>query len=112
MTPMSLQVPAVQHMAPTHVVAPQLGSLQPAASMQCQRPSLQPPPPPQHAPTLREAPQPQPPRHWPQQAKETVSPMEVAAGVESLYRDELKPYGRILRKRLAELAQASGRGSV
>jgi len=44
--------------------------------------------------------------------KEKVSPMEVAAGVESLYADELKPYGRILRKRLAEQAQARGRGNI
>mmetsp|Transcript_138780 Transcript_138780/g.442636 ORF Transcript_138780/g.442636 Transcript_138780/m.442636 type:complete len:627 (-) Transcript_138780:222-2102(-) len=37
---------------------------------------------------------------------------ELAVGVESLYRDQLRPYGRILRKRLAELAQASSRGEL
>jgi len=37
---------------------------------------------------------------------------ELAVGVESLYRDQLRPYGRILRKRLAELTQAAGRGEL
>eukprot|EP00933_Yihiella_yeosuensis_P059128 TRINITY_DN6004_c3_g1_i1.p1 TRINITY_DN6004_c3_g1~~TRINITY_DN6004_c3_g1_i1.p1 ORF type:complete len:761 (+),score=163.65 TRINITY_DN6004_c3_g1_i1:223-2283(+) len=37
---------------------------------------------------------------------------EVVAAVETLYDDELKPYGRILRKRLAERAAAAGQGSV
>lgn len=37
---------------------------------------------------------------------------EVIAGIESLYKDELKPYGRILRKRLAERAAAAGLGGV
>lgn len=40
----------------------------------------------------------------------SVDPSEVFASVESLYTDELKPYGRILRKRLAERAQALGHG--
>merc|ERR1719203_1890898 len=81
-----MPVQSIPQMPPGQPVAPHIAHLQPAA-MPCQRPS-------------------------PQQAKEVVSPMEVAAGVESLYRDELKPYGRILRKRLAEQAQALGRGSV
>ena len=33
---------------------------------------------------------------------------EVTTAVESLYADELKPYGRILRKRLAEKAATMG----
>jgi len=33
----------------------------------------------------------------------------VVSAVESLYKDQLKPYGRILRKRLGELYEASGR---
>ncbi|CAE7437769.1 Lcmt2 [Symbiodinium sp. CCMP2456] len=37
---------------------------------------------------------------------------EVMAAVETLYVDELKPYGRILRKRLAERASAAGQGNV
>eukprot|EP00425_Heterocapsa_triquetra_P045759 CAMPEP_0195081278 /NCGR_PEP_ID=MMETSP0448-20130528/22769_1 /TAXON_ID=66468 /ORGANISM="Heterocapsa triquestra, Strain CCMP 448" /LENGTH=616 /DNA_ID=CAMNT_0040114291 /DNA_START=8 /DNA_END=1858 /DNA_ORIENTATION=+ len=37
---------------------------------------------------------------------------EVLTAVESLYIDELKPYGRILRKRLAEHAVLAGRGAV
>eukprot|EP00441_Pelagodinium_beii_P028071 CAMPEP_0197660198 /NCGR_PEP_ID=MMETSP1338-20131121/50695_1 /TAXON_ID=43686 ORGANISM="Pelagodinium beii, Strain RCC1491" /NCGR_SAMPLE_ID=MMETSP1338 /ASSEMBLY_ACC=CAM_ASM_000754 /LENGTH=651 /DNA_ID=CAMNT_0043237501 /DNA_START=155 /DNA_END=2110 /DNA_ORIENTATION=+ len=37
---------------------------------------------------------------------------DVMAAVETLYADELKPYGRILRKRLAERAAAAGQGSV
>merc|ERR1740121_2728769 len=49
-----------------------------------------------------------PQRH--QQHQQPLGPpaVELAAGVESLYRDQLRPYGRILRKRLAELAQAAG----
>lgn len=42
----------------------------------------------------------------------SVSPVELAAGIESLYRDQLRPYGRILRKRLAEIMQAAGRGDL
>merc|ERR1719491_1802502 len=38
--------------------------------------------------------------------------MEIVRAVESLYDDRLKPYGRILRKRLAERAAASGNGMV
>lgn len=37
---------------------------------------------------------------------------EVIAAVRSLYEDQLKPYGRILRKRLVEHSVAAGRGSV
>lgn len=113
LNPMGVPVQAFPQMVLGQPVAPHIAHLPPAA-MQCQRPSLPPQPPPQQPPSLPQAllSQPQPPRHWPQQAKETVSPMEVAAGVESLYRDELKPYGRILRKRLAEQVQALGRGSV
>jgi len=37
----------------------------------------------------------------------SVDQQEVLAAVETLYADELKPYGRILRKRLAERAQAA-----
>jgi len=37
---------------------------------------------------------------------------EVLAAVRSLYKDELKPYGRILRKRLVERAAEAGRGPV
>mmetsp|Transcript_24070 Transcript_24070/g.75699 ORF Transcript_24070/g.75699 Transcript_24070/m.75699 type:complete len:567 (-) Transcript_24070:807-2507(-) len=36
----------------------------------------------------------------------------VLCAVETLYQDELKPYGRILRKRIAERAQAAGLGIV
>eukprot|EP00927_Polykrikos_kofoidii_P054870 TRINITY_DN49220_c0_g1_i1.p1 TRINITY_DN49220_c0_g1~~TRINITY_DN49220_c0_g1_i1.p1 ORF type:complete len:303 (+),score=40.53 TRINITY_DN49220_c0_g1_i1:83-991(+) len=36
------------------------------------------------------------------------SEVELMSAVESLYRDELRPYGRILRKRLAELAEQQG----
>lgn len=41
-----------------------------------------------------------------------VGSHELVAAVESLYRDGLKPYGRILRKRLAEQSQAMGRGAA
>lgn len=37
---------------------------------------------------------------------------EVLAALQSLYMDSLKPFGRILRKRLAERAAAAGRGTV
>lgn len=74
----------------------------------------QPPPPPMHSPTLRNTPMLQhlqppqrPPSHVPQ-SKTVAGPLEVAMGVESLYQDELKPYGRILRKRIAEQAQNAG----
>ncbi|CAE8735427.1 unnamed protein product [Polarella glacialis] len=43
---------------------------------------------------------------------QTLDMNEVVASVETLYRDELKSYGRILRKRLAERATAVGQGSV
>lgn len=38
--------------------------------------------------------------------------LDLCSAVESLYRDGLKPYGRILRKRLAEQSQAAGRSAV
>jgi len=38
-----------------------------------------------------------------------ISTSDLLAAVESLYRDQLRPYGRILRKRLAEMLQAAGR---
>jgi len=41
-----------------------------------------------------------------------LSGAEILSAVESLYVDELKPYGRILRKRLAEQANAAGRGAA
>merc|ERR1719203_60050 len=37
---------------------------------------------------------------------------EVLAAIESLYADKLLPYGRILRKRLAERALDAGMGNV
>lgn len=37
---------------------------------------------------------------------------DVLAAIESLYKDELKPFGRILRKRLAERAAALGLGAI
>jgi len=40
----------------------------------------------------------------------SIDQQEVLAAVETLYTDELKPYGRILRKRLAERVQVSSRG--
>jgi len=42
----------------------------------------------------------------------SLDPSEVSVAIKSLYIDELKPYGRILRKRLAERAQASGAAAV
>jgi len=42
----------------------------------------------------------------------SLSSFEVCQAVESLYRDGMKPYGRLLKKRLAELAHASGRGGA
>mmetsp|Transcript_10234 Transcript_10234/g.29217 ORF Transcript_10234/g.29217 Transcript_10234/m.29217 type:complete len:651 (+) Transcript_10234:72-2024(+) len=44
----------------------------------------------------------------PAQARSFVPPMELIAAVQSLYHDQLKPFGRILRKRLTERAQAQG----
>mmetsp|Transcript_59397 Transcript_59397/g.173778 ORF Transcript_59397/g.173778 Transcript_59397/m.173778 type:complete len:469 (-) Transcript_59397:242-1648(-) len=46
------------------------------------------------------------PRHSPAEMT------EVAAAVETLYNDQLKPYGRILRKRLTERAERAGHGDV
>eukprot|EP00931_Biecheleriopsis_adriatica_P016160 TRINITY_DN1199_c0_g2_i1.p1 TRINITY_DN1199_c0_g2~~TRINITY_DN1199_c0_g2_i1.p1 ORF type:complete len:715 (-),score=119.42 TRINITY_DN1199_c0_g2_i1:108-2252(-) len=43
---------------------------------------------------------------------QVLDPHEVTAAVESLYADELKPYGRILRKRLSERAANNGHSSV
>lgn len=43
---------------------------------------------------------------------QVVDMPEVIAAVETLYVDELKPYGRILRKRLAERAMSAGHGAV
>eukprot|EP00931_Biecheleriopsis_adriatica_P046043 TRINITY_DN26410_c0_g1_i1.p1 TRINITY_DN26410_c0_g1~~TRINITY_DN26410_c0_g1_i1.p1 ORF type:complete len:541 (+),score=106.54 TRINITY_DN26410_c0_g1_i1:52-1623(+) len=37
---------------------------------------------------------------------------EIVASIETLYEDQLKPYGRILRKRLAERAAARGSGGA
>lgn len=48
----------------------------------------------------------------PAQSKRRPSFPEVVAAIESLYRDQLKPFGRILRKRIGELAQAAGQGEV
>jgi len=51
----------------------------------------------------------QPQQQQQQQQQQLGTPaVELASGVESLYRDQLRPYGRILRKRLAELAQGAG----
>lgn len=41
-----------------------------------------------------------------------MGPMEVTNAVWSLYGDQVKPYGRILRKRLAEMALAKGLGQI
>lgn len=48
----------------------------------------------------------------PQAASPTVGAAEVLAAVESLYSDRLRPYGRIVRKRLAELSAAAGKGEA
>lgn len=37
---------------------------------------------------------------------------ELIAAIESLYQDELRPYGRILRKRLSERCEATGHGEA
>jgi len=53
--------------------------------------------------------------HFPQMQASAVSSLgsfELCHAVESLYRDGMKPYGRLLKKRLAELAHASGRGGA
>jgi len=50
-----------------------------------------------------------------QQSKSTVAPLtfaELIVAIASLYRDQLRPYGRILRKRIDELAQVAGRGEL
>mmetsp|Transcript_24962 Transcript_24962/g.63463 ORF Transcript_24962/g.63463 Transcript_24962/m.63463 type:complete len:547 (-) Transcript_24962:203-1843(-) len=60
------------------------------------QPSSNQPPPPQRAPQSRP------------QARANATQSEVAAAVESLYEDQLKPYGRILRKRISEQSQAAG----
>lgn len=39
---------------------------------------------------------------------EVMGPVEISNAVWSLYEDQVKPYGRILRKRLAEMAMAKG----
>lgn len=41
-----------------------------------------------------------------------MGPVEISQAVWSLYEDQVKPYGRILRKRLAEHASARGLGQV
>mmetsp|Transcript_94554 Transcript_94554/g.237228 ORF Transcript_94554/g.237228 Transcript_94554/m.237228 type:complete len:601 (-) Transcript_94554:174-1976(-) len=79
----------------------QLLHQQQAALPQCSVPSMQPAP--LQAALLQQQEQQQ---QHPQQQQRPV--VELAAGIESLYRDQLRPYGRILRKRLAELAQISG----
>jgi len=45
----------------------------------------------------------------PRAAPADIELRDITAAVESLYTDELKPYGRILRKRLAEHAETRGR---
>jgi len=42
----------------------------------------------------------------------SIALSELTAALESLYNDQLKPYGRILRKRLAERAQAEGKSDA
>jgi len=41
-------------------------------------------------------------------AATAVSPWAIASAVESLYRDQLRPYGRLVRKRIEEQAAAQG----
>eukprot|EP00746_Dinoflagellata_sp_MGD_P162719 gnl/MRDRNA2_/MRDRNA2_90404_c0_seq1.p1 gnl/MRDRNA2_/MRDRNA2_90404_c0~~gnl/MRDRNA2_/MRDRNA2_90404_c0_seq1.p1 ORF type:complete len:582 (+),score=105.31 gnl/MRDRNA2_/MRDRNA2_90404_c0_seq1:87-1832(+) len=43
---------------------------------------------------------------------EVIGPVAVSNAVWSLYEDQVKPYGRILKKRLAEMALANGLGEV
>merc|ERR1719491_2153790 len=69
-------------------------------------------PPQQHQSMLLLAPTSQPLQHFPQLQVSTAGSVDLCSAVESLYRDGLKPYGRILRKRLAEQAQEMGRGSA
>jgi len=47
-----------------------------------------------------------------QSARRAPSALELAAAVESLYLDGLRPYGRILRKRLLELTEMLGFGRL
>merc|ERR1719491_2184249 len=63
-------------------------------------------PPQQHQSMLLLAPTSQPLQHFPQLQVSTAGSVDLYSAVESLYRNGLKPYGRILRKRLAEQAQA------
>jgi len=91
-----------------------------AAAQQAAKSSLpQPPPPPQQPPQLcglmvrqrqRQQPPTKPPGQAPQQrpTRIGVSPPEVLLAIDSLYDDELKPFGRILRKRLVERTQTDG----
>eukprot|EP00931_Biecheleriopsis_adriatica_P119285 TRINITY_DN94524_c0_g1_i1.p1 TRINITY_DN94524_c0_g1~~TRINITY_DN94524_c0_g1_i1.p1 ORF type:complete len:763 (-),score=140.83 TRINITY_DN94524_c0_g1_i1:164-2452(-) len=48
----------------------------------------------------------------PAKGRSTLDPHEITAAIETLYADQLKPYGRILRKRLAERASSNGQGNV
>merc|ERR1719487_2468265 len=43
---------------------------------------------------------------------EVMGPVAVSNAVWSLYEDQVKPYGRILRKRLAEFSLGKGLGQV
>lgn len=60
----------------------------------------------------RQQPPTKPPGQAPQQAPRPtrigVDPSEVLLAIDSLYDDELKPFGRILRKRLVERTQTDG----
>lgn len=121
MAPVAYQYVVPGHMGstvPQLTQAMQFPGMMPQASMQYMQPLPQqrapvlfPQPPPTLPPSLAPSVQPKsqrPPQGRPR-TRAAISDCEIAAGVESLYRDELKPYGRILRKRLTELAQAAGR---
>jgi len=51
-----------------------------------------------------------PPPFPPQMYAASAEAVALSQAVESLYRDGMKPYGRLLKKRLVELAHLSGRG--
>lgn len=66
----------------------------------------------QHHPIVLMAQTPHPQPQYPLMQAPAGGSLDLYPAVESLYRDGLKPYGRILRKRLAEQAQVAGRGSA
>ncbi|CAK0877098.1 unnamed protein product, partial [Prorocentrum cordatum] len=75
----------------------------PQALQQAPQPSCQPAPRPPPRQAQRQA---------PAEDRRAVDMAEVLRALDSLYRDELRPYGRILRKRLQERAADAGLGPV